>query len=107
MNQTDRKALELAIELTLAEPDAGRVEQVQSMLAERDRSEVGKFCAYHRQTLALNLKPYETAPCHALVERPIDHADPHRIKDARRLLDRMIEAGISQWHPDPLGALQG
>jgi hypothetical protein len=43
------------LDLTLAEKDAGRVEQVKSMMDERSFDEVGRFCAYHRQTRLLNL----------------------------------------------------
>ena len=35
MTRTDRAAMQLALNLTLAEKDEGRVEQVKSMLAER------------------------------------------------------------------------
>jgi hypothetical protein len=84
--------------------DQGRKQQLESMVnggahpgdKSRPWAEVAKFAAYCVQGRALNLKPWETPPCHA------------RAGDGppMELLDRMLEAGISQWEPDSLGALK-
>ena len=63
MKAIDKAAMQLAIDQTLAEPDVGRVAQVESMIDERNFAEVGAFCAYHRQTRSLSLKPWESPPC--------------------------------------------
>jgi hypothetical protein len=106
----DTDALELAIAHTLAEPDLGRVEQVKTMLEERDRMEVGRFCAYQRQHKMLHLQPWESPPC--WINDPdevlaADRADDHkRERAAAILLKKMLALGISQYHPDPLAAIE-
>ena len=108
ITEFDRAALELAIAHTLAEKDRSCVEQVRSMLADTPRLEVARFCAYHRQREMLRLKPWEAAPCWI---RDIDKAlrippsmDTCRRRDAAQLLRRMLDLGISQFHPDPMSA---
>ena len=97
MTENDREAKQLAIDLTLAENDPDRVAQVQSMLAERDWAEVGSFCAYHQQRRALNLKPWETPPMYAELDgQRISMGDLHRMKPARKLLRKMLDAGVSR-----------
>jgi hypothetical protein len=124
MTKHDKAALELAIESCKAEGD-GRAEQIDSMLSGvryEDRSigkwanpprpwaEVARFAAICCQTRALRLAPYEMAPCQADRDPP---GPPSRgsgwagsYPQARALLDRMLKAGVSQWHPDPLAALE-
>jgi hypothetical protein len=98
MRRIDRQALELAIELTMAEPD--RREQVTLMLRE-GWEETGLFCAYHRQCRALRLRPWQEPPC---------WVSPNSTSqwdiEAVVLLERMLAAGVSQYHPDPLKALE-
>lgn len=62
LDEVDRAALEHSIQLTLAEDDVGRVEQVQSMLATRSWWEVATFCSYHRQADSLHINPWESTP---------------------------------------------
>jgi hypothetical protein len=102
MNKRDYAALELALEHTLAETDAGRVEQVRDMLADpsRTRLEVLKFCSFHRQMATLKLRPWDAPPCCA--ERASDDDGGA----AMRLLERMRKARVSKWHPDPLAAIE-
>ena len=65
-------ALKLAIAAARAE-DAGRARQIDSMLKERPRIEVGKFCASVAQSRSLRLAPWEIAPVDLL---PGDLSDP-------------------------------
>jgi len=107
----DRAALELAIKLTLEEKDQGRVAQVKSMLADLQRpwSETACFCAYHRQARVLDLHPWEEPPCHIYPddeEYMAIRGPRHVTAEAVTLLKRMLDAGISRYHPDPLAALE-
>jgi hypothetical protein len=61
-DEIDRLALDRAIQLTLAEDDPGRVEQVRSMLATRRWGEVAAFCSYHQQSRSLNIELWQTTP---------------------------------------------
>jgi hypothetical protein len=106
----DFAALELALKQTLAEQ--GRVEQVQSMLQERDRMEVAQFCAYHRQCETLHLGATQTPPCWigdpdaVLAGNYAGWGDADSERPAARLLKQMLNLGISKYHPDPLAAIK-
>jgi hypothetical protein len=100
MKPIDREALELALKLTLEEKDKGRVEQVRGMLKDRRWRDVAGFCAFHRQIQVLNLHPWQSPPCHI----DLDEIGENDAEGAE-LLKRMLAAGVSRYHPDPLGAL--
>ena len=105
IEKNDLDALELAIAQTLAEDD-GRREQVDSML-EEDWWHGATFAAYHRQTDSLQLKPWESPPCCCDEDDIDDDADDiHGNKPALKLLQEMLDLGISRWHPDPLAAIE-
>ena len=98
MNTVDQAALELAMRIARRDP-ATRV-QLDDMLKDEDWRSVAEFAAYHCQYQALHLKPWELPPCW------VDEDDPNeRDKAARVLLSRMLAAGVSRYHPDPLVAL--
>jgi hypothetical protein len=69
--------------------------------------EVAEFAAYGCQMRALNLRPADCPPCWAYddIERPAGSAFNQSIAAARALAGRMLAAGISIFHPDPLAAL--
>ena len=97
-SETDMDALRRAMEIAMREP--GRKEQLESKVngyrgvEPEPWTEVAEFAAFCVQSDTLHLKPWECPPCSAYDD-----------KAALKLLDRMLEAGISQWEPDPLGAL--
>jgi hypothetical protein len=105
----DYEALERAIALTLAEDDQGRVEQVQSMLEDRNRLEVGQFCAYHRQADSLRIKPWESTPSWIdpdEVDAILRRGPDHREYGAARLLKLMLSFGLSPYDPEPLQSIE-
>ena len=55
-----------------------------------------EFAAYGCQIDALKLKPWQTPPC---------YCDGEGDAPGDRLLRRMLKAGVSRFHPDPLAAL--
>jgi hypothetical protein len=97
----DREALNRALQLTLAEGEQGRAEQVRSMLTEDGWYYAASFCAYHQQCQALNLKPWESPPCHVDGDKFRD-----RDHDAVRLLKRMLSHGISRYDPTPIDSIE-
>jgi hypothetical protein len=94
---SDDQALQLAVQMACAE-DADRADQITAMLKEQPWREVAEFAAYVCQTTTLNLKPWSWPPCWG----------PNRNEDAQgaRLLAQMLALGISQWHPDPMRAIE-
>jgi hypothetical protein len=104
MDEIDKDALTRALELTRAEPDSA--EQIESMLKDRPWEEVAQFAAYYQQCKNLRLKPSEMPPCHGAVNISIPgSASDLRFPAANQLLQRMLDAGLSQWEPDPEAAL--
>ena len=100
-DEVDTEALERSLALTLREPD--RRAQIESMLEDRERAEVCHFTASHCQTKALKLKLWEIAPCALL---PSDDPGDHGVAAARELRDRLLDAALSRFEPDPMGALE-
>jgi hypothetical protein len=117
----DHAALQLALDLTLADDpvDEGRIEQVQSMLADREWLEVATFTAYHQQMARLNLHVAARPPCWIVTDEEADlilRVGPRLAMDGSgrdisnckpaRLLKRMLRHGISPYHPNPIAALK-
>ena len=104
MDEIDKEALTRALELTKAEPE--RAEQIESMLKDSSWEEVAQFAAKYQQCKNLRLKPGEIPPCHGAVNlaAPGTAAD-ESFPAANRLLQRLLDAALSQWEPDPEAAL--
>ena len=105
LSETDRAALELAIEIARKQ-DRGRREQIDDKLRREPWLEVGIFAAYCCQDRALRLKPWQLAPC--MVEADATDAPGHEPRGARNaaaLLRRMLSLNISRFHPDPVAAI--
>jgi len=123
LSEADLAALQLALDLTLADdpPDPGRVDQITDMLSDGDHEwkEVAEFCSYHQQMERLGLHPAQQPPCWII---DADEADailakgPQLAYDgsgvdisdcgAAKLTKQMLAKGISVYHPDPARALR-
>ena len=114
MTKNDKQALELAMKILARDKRWGP--HLQERLAGTryknpfpDREwihepqpweEVAKFAARICQRDALNLTPWEYPPCNAhRTDHPLDN------DGSEKLRDRMLAAGVSIYHPDPLRAL--
>jgi hypothetical protein len=114
MKANDKAALELAMKVLERHPTWGPAikERLEGkkyetphavngewIFAPEPWDEVAKFAASICQSDALNLAPWEHPPCNA-------HVDTFGNDGSLRLLAKMEAAGISQWHPDPMRALE-
>jgi hypothetical protein len=101
---TDDEALQLCIEQTLAEGGAART-QVEYKLATEPWEDVALFCAYVCQSRTLHLPPWLPTP--SKIDEDLGCAPGWSRTDPATLalLKRMLAAGISRYHPDPLKAL--
>jgi hypothetical protein len=85
-------------------PSQERRDQVQYKLEHGGFDETAEFCAYFLQCehLAepLGLRPWHPPPSSVDLRSPEDVACP-----SGQLLLRMLDLGISRYHPDPLAAL--
>ena len=118
----DLAALQLALDLTLADdpPDPGRVEQVEYKLKHNSCwQETAKFCSYHQQVARLKIYPWQSPPfwivtaaeADAILRKgPLAAMDScgADISDCKlaQLTKRMLELGISPFHPNPLAAIK-
>ena len=83
-------------------PSKMRADQLDAMLMDREWEEVARFAAYDCQIRALRLKPWEVPPMDVA-----DENEPRRGEEAAaRILRQMLQAGISRYAPDPMGALE-
>jgi hypothetical protein len=108
----DQAALKLAVELMLKDPDM--VDHVLDMIDECGLEKrgallkVGKFCSYYQQTSRLELEPWVSPPCwiytREAAEAILTKGNLYNCASARLLLD-MLDAGVSAFHPDPVGAI--
>jgi hypothetical protein len=108
----DLEALERSIEMARAESPA-RAEQIDDFLADPERTwwDTASFCSYVAQGNALNLPPWQSPPCWTdpdQVDAIIARGDDGVMGDyaAAILLKRMLQAGLSQYEPDPIAALE-
>ena len=97
-NRADKAALQLSMKIAMRDPDTKR--QLEAKLKNVTWFDVACFAAYNCQMDALHLKPWDWPPCWA-----DENANHPANNDAQKLLRRMLKAGVSRWHPDPMAAL--
>jgi hypothetical protein len=97
MNKRDRAALKLA--MTMARKDPAKARQLDDKLKDEPWEDVAEFASYSMQCRSLRLKPWETPPLFA-------DAEFENSPGALALLQRMLRAGVSRFHPDPMRALE-
>ena len=71
------------------------------MLESRPWQRVAMFASYACQMKVLGLKPWEVPPAHVNNPKTLRKEE----QAGAKLLRRMLRAGVSQYHPDPLVAL--
>jgi hypothetical protein len=108
LTETDFEAMERAIELYRRRDPASR-EQIDGMLKDRPWREAAELASYGCQCDRLGLRPWQSPPCE-VVGDPDDYEymkDDHRgLRGAARLLQRLLDAGLSRYEPDPIAALE-
>jgi hypothetical protein len=97
IDEADQAALELAIAMYRAQGKV-QAQEIDDMLATRPWDDVAEFAAYSQQFSNLKLRPWHTPPCCVA----IDDDDAQ----AAAFLRKMLDAGVSRWHPNPLRALE-
>jgi hypothetical protein len=97
----DRKAMQSAIkELSRSEPTWAAT--LTNMLQSQPFEQVGAFAAGVCQVKNLQLKAWECPPCDSFETQ----SDCYGARPAEiRLLQRMLRAGVSRYHPNPMQAL--
>jgi hypothetical protein len=106
--QIDSDALTRAVEMARLESPA-RSQQIDDKLAEEPWRQVAEFCAYSCQIDRLRLRPWQSPPCWiADLVGTINAGNDGVGGDyaAAKLLQRLLDAGLSRYEPDPLGALE-
>jgi hypothetical protein len=109
LNPVDQEALERAIEICRTQKAPADRTQIEHKLETEPWVDVGTFASYSCQVDSLHLKPWQPPPC--WVDDVV--ADINAGNDgvggqyqAAKLLQRMLDAGLSRYEPDPLKALE-
>jgi hypothetical protein len=107
LTEVDWEALTRAIVVTRQEgPD--RAEQLDHMLRHDTRERVGMFAVGCAQSRLLRLDPWQALPFRARL--PDDLAKPRDDtrgeRRAAELCKKLLDAGLSRFEPDPVGALE-
>jgi hypothetical protein len=110
VRQIDHEALERCIETMRNSKEPSDRKQIERMLAKDGRQKAGASAAYHCQMHALRLRPWQSPPCWldpGDIKATLAAGDDGIAGDyaAARLLQRMLESGLSQYEPDPITAL--
>jgi len=100
MTRNDRNALKLTLALCRNESPA-RSHQIDSKLEDEPWEEVVRFAAFCCQGRSLHLMPWDLPPCCAS-----EGDDSDIDAEAVKLLRKMLAAGVSRWHPDPMAAIE-
>lgn len=103
-SKIDRDAFTRAIAIYRQERPGGSG-HIDRKIAEEGFEAAGRFCAYWCQSRNLKLAPCEFPPAWL---RDVDDTEGPSFKrkaEAARLLRRLLAAGLSQFEPDPIGAL--
>ena len=100
LTDADEAAIALAIEMERAV----NPKEIASMLCDRTWKEVGTFAVGRCQDRNLNLKSWECPPYQT---RLVDPSDDWGYRPGEvALLKRMLRAGVSRFHPDPMAAIE-
>jgi hypothetical protein len=108
LTQNDLDALKLAIEYAKRD----RKGQIESKLLEEAWIDVATFASYHCQMQTLRLDSADSPPCwiddpdKILAEAKGDRPWHYGEREAAMLLRKMLSLGISQYHPDPVAAIE-
>ncbi|MDF0521583.1 hypothetical protein P0R31_30515 [Bradyrhizobium yuanmingense] len=105
-SEDDHAALELAILRILGNPEHAHHDQIKAKLESEPWADVARFAAYSEQIAALCLKPWHSPP--ASIDDPeavLALGKAHPDYKAAKLLQRMLQHGVSKFHPDPLRAI--
>jgi hypothetical protein len=105
MRRVDREALCRAIEMKRQRSEADRL-QIERKLANPEESwlDVATFASYSCQCHCLHLEPWQSPPCWAGDERPVAEDSGGHLA-AWMMRQRLIDAGLSIYEPDPVAAL--
>ena len=111
MRKIDREALERCIEAMRDSKEPADREQIEDLLKTGGWQKAADQAAYHCQNRALRLKPWQDPPANIDprdIASIIARGDDGIAGDFRaaRLLQRMLNAGISRFEPDPITALE-
>jgi hypothetical protein len=108
LHPIDKDALTRAIEMTRANGGSDAV-QIENKLRKEPWGQVARFAAYCRQCDNLRLLPHQSPPCWVDdMEATLAAGDDGIMGKyaAAKLLQRMLDANISIYEPDPIAALE-
>jgi hypothetical protein len=106
ISAVDQDAFERALAIMLRHRELGR--DFKRRLDERrvPWADIARHAALSCQTQAMGLKPWQVAPCEVEINQIDPPGDEHRrTRHASLTLERLLDAKLSRWEPDPPAAL--
>jgi hypothetical protein len=106
ISEVDQDAFERALAIMLRHRELGR--DFKRRLDEREEpwDAIGRHAALVCQVESMGLKPWQVAPCEVEINQIDPPRDEHRrTRHASLTLERLLNAQLSRWEPDPPAAL--
>jgi hypothetical protein len=105
ISDIDRDGLERALAIMLKHRELGR--DFKRRLDEGEPwADIARHAAVSCQTQAMGLKSWQVAPCEVEINQIDPPGDEHRrTRHASLTLERLLNAELSRWEPDPPAAL--
>jgi hypothetical protein len=108
LDPIEQDALERAIEMERAKGGIAQ-QRIEAMLATQPWAEAAEFASFSCQVDALAVQPWQPVPSQigdadAVIAAGNDGTMGHYA--AAKLLQRLLRAGLSEYEPDPIAALE-
>jgi hypothetical protein len=109
LDPIDREALTRAIEICRTKKSPVDRQQIERKLDSESWFQAAYFAVFSCQTDALSLRPWQPTPAQiddleGVLVSGDDNVGGHYA--AARLLQRLLDAGLSRFEPDPINALK-
>jgi hypothetical protein len=106
ISEVDQDALERALAIMLRHRELGRDFTRRLDEGREPWADIARHAALSCQIASMGIKPWQKVPN----EVEINQTDPpgdehHRTRHASLTLERLLNAGLSRWEPDPAAAI--
>ena len=106
ISEADRSALQRALDLMLRDRELGADFRRRLDEGEEPWADIAAHAAVACQIASMGLKPWQVAPCEVEVNQTDPPGDEHhRTRHASMILERLLNAGLSRYEPNPPTAL--
>jgi hypothetical protein len=106
ISAVDQDAFERALAIMLRHRELGRDFKRRLDETREPWADIARHAALSCQTQAMGLKPWQVAPCEVGINETDARGYEHRrTRHASLTLERLLDAELSRWEPNPPAAL--